>query len=426
MLSDLLTSVIILCFIYYGLSRPYIALCGVVWVDILKPQNLSFGFLAGKPLSLIITLFFFLSLLFNFKHLKSPNKKISTFLLVIFLCWMTLSTYYAQFQTLAWWKYDFVMKTLVLTIFIPFILDTRKKIDTFIATIIAALSYFLMVGGMRTFLGAGGYGDKLVYSSDGDGGITESSTLAMVSVMSIPLIIYLLKNTTIFLRSNYFKYILYALCFAALLTVIGTYARTGLIGLAVLGGLLFIKSQSKLKITMGLLVCILISIPFISSSWLERMNTIGAASEDSSAFGRIVVWRWTLDFVNEYPLLGGGFYAYKANAGELHRYIEFDETHVKDRQNGKDFHSIYFQVLGELGYIGLLIYLAIIFSCYRLNKHIITSSVDEWQVNLGRTLNVVLAVFCACGAFIGVAYTAWLFYLIGLSASIFNTVNQSR
>lgn len=47
-MRDLLVIIIILAFILPGLTRPYLAFAGYLWVDTVVPQGLVFGFLSGN------------------------------------------------------------------------------------------------------------------------------------------------------------------------------------------------------------------------------------------------------------------------------------------------------------------------------------------------------------------------------------------
>jgi len=424
MLSDILWFVVFVVFALAGIKRPYLALCCVIWIDILKPQDLSFSFLAGKPLSLIATMVFFISLLVNKKELSLPAKKGSTLLILVFMFWLTLSTYFAEFQVAAWIKHDYVIKTLFFSLFIPFVIDTRVKLEAFVGILVASIGYYAIIGGLRTFLGDGAYGELLVQSRAGDEGITETSTLSMIAVFTMPLVYYIYKNSIYASRIKFVKPLLAGLGFACLLTIIGTYARTGLVGLFVLFVLILYYSKHKIKIILAGIVIVIITIPFLSQDYLSRMGTLKNAEHESSALGRIVVWRWTLDYVKDRPFLGGGFSSYQANAGQLYRYMNSGDA-IRQRSSGKAFHNIYIEALGESGYVGLSIFLSIIFVCWRMNVQIMNKYVEgEWQAMMARTINIALIVYCVCGMFIGVAYSPWLYYFVGMSASLHNIKNR--
>ena len=92
------------------------------------------------------------------------------------------------------------------------------------------------------------------------------------------------------------------------------------------------------------------------------MSTIQAHEEDTSAMGRVGVWKWTLRFVAENPL-GGGFDAYRVS-----RIAETVQTRdggtVTYYASGKAFHSVYFEMLGEHGIPGMLMFLSMLTLTY--------------------------------------------------------------
>ena len=428
MLSDILWSVVILTFCIYGLSRPYIALSGVIWIDTLRPQNLSFGFLAGKPLSLFITALFFMSLALNFKDgFRKPIVKLPTFLLFVFMIWITITTYHAQFPASAWFKYDFSIKTMILASFIPFVIHKKNHLQTLLAILTVAIAYYLLIGGWRAFMGGGAYGTSLVQTSAGDSGITETSTLSMVGVFTVPLIYYISKHSVFAEKIAFFKPLSYLFMGSSVLTVFGTYARTGLVGLVVLIAYSFTQSKKKMRYVLIIPLIAILSLPFIPEQWTDRMSTITNASEEGSALGRIVVWRWTLDYAAENPVYGGGFNSYMANKGLLHLYHDEPGVSVDYRQNGKAFHNVFFEVLGEHGYIGLALYCSIILVSLLLNRKISKEdSIDGWARELAKTLNLCIVIYCVCGMFIGVAFSPWIYLFMGMSVALQNIVHHEK
>lgn len=428
MLSDILWVLIILLFALPGLKYPYIALCGVAFIDIVKPQTLSYSFLAGKPIALIITLVFLFSLVVNRKQLSIPRKKLSTVLLIFFMAWITLATYNAEFKVIAWLKYDYVIKYLFFSLFIPFVLNTRARVDTFIAVMVCSISFFTVILALKSVVGGAGYEQQYIFSTASNTGMTESSTLSMLAVFNLPFIVYITKYSVFKDKIPFIMPGAYFLGLTSLLSVIGSYARTGLVGIFVWLVMLLKQSKKKFKYIFVVIACIVISLPFVPDEWVDRMSTITTASTDSSAYGRIVVWRWTIDYVNERPILGGGFHSYLANAGQLDVYIEDEDMAISNADTGKAFHNIYFEVLGELGYVGLFIYLWIIYLVFSMNNVLQKDEKSlNWVVPLANAQKQALLIYCACGMFIGVAYYPWLFYLLGVVVSLdhINALNNS-
>jgi len=413
----------------YGLKSPYIALYTVLFVDILKPQQLSFGFLAGKPLSLAVTLVLLISLILNIKKLQTPRIPSITFVLLCFIGWITYTTSIAQFPGPAWFKYDYVIKTIVMTLTIPFILNNRLKVEMALCAIVAGVSYYVLTGGIRTALGQGGYGMPLVSTPLGDSEIAETSTLSMVAVFTIPLLLYIRNHSLFRDQIPFLKPLTLFLVACCILTVIGTYARTGLVGLAVLLFLYFFSSQHKVILALSSVVLTIGLIAFASDAYVSRMQTLENATEESSALGRILVWRWTIDYVSERPLTGGGFDSYIANAGQLHQYLQSGvDLNLKPNQP-KAFHNIFFEVLGEQGYVGLFMYILLIFRAWHLNWKLSRDCMAEPAPRaIATALHQVIIIYCVCGMFIGVAYAPWVFYFIGISSGLQNilAVPQKR
>ncbi len=418
MLSDILWIIIICIFSILGLKRPYIAYCCVIFVDILKPQNLSFSILANKPLSLIVTAIFFLSIILNFKQITLPRIRSITILTVMFMLWITLTTFYAEFQAPAWHKYDYSIKTIFFAIFIPFVINSKVKFQFLLITLAIAASYYFIVGGMTTAFEPTFYGKQLVRTRVGDSELAETSTLSMVCVMLLPVLLYLYKDSIFVERNRLFKPLFILIAFAALMTIIGTHARTGIVGLLILFLLVVIKTKHRVKIIFLASLVVLLTLQFATDAWLNRIGGLSSSNKESSAYGRIVVWKWTLDYVKYKPILGGGFMSYKANAGILHLYGNEDIEVDYKANSGKAFHNIYFEVLGEQGYPGLLIFGLLIFITLRINNRLAKNSSSEWISNAAKANNMTLLIFCGCGMFIGVAFSPWLYLLSGTAVAL--------
>ena len=101
---------------------------------------------------------------------------------------------------------------------------------------------------------------------------------------------------------------------------------------------------------MGMLIIAPALIMFMPQKWEQRMQTIETDDEDRSAMGRINAWEMSISLANDRPIIGGGFDCYTP------------ETYARYRPGtelGQGAHSIYFQVLGEHGWLALLVFVAV-------------------------------------------------------------------
>ncbi|MFN3920398.1 MAG: hypothetical protein ACK4JF_08970, partial [Methylohalobius sp.] len=81
-------------------------------------------------------------------------------------------------------------------------------------------------------------------------------------------------------------------------------------------------------------------------------------------------------------------------------------------------HSIYFEVLGEHGFVGLALFLAIGYSAWRSCKWVMQQTKARgdlrWLYDLASMLQVSLVGYFAAGAFLGLAYFDLYYNLLAL------------
>ena len=423
MVTDLLFTILIIIFMILGIKNPVVAISAVLWIDTVKPQNTSFSFLAGKPLSLILTIFLFLSLLVSFKKLKSPKNKSFLILMLSFMVWITICTFYAQFPHVAWIKYDVSIKTLFLILFIPFVINSRREFDFALAILTASSSLFIIMAGVKAAMGGGGYGVSLIGLQGSGFMYSEGSMLSTLAVCTIPLLTYLVNYSS--LKGDFiFKCFSYFVIFCALLTLIGTQARTGFVVLCLYILLVLYYSKSRLKFSLIVAVAAFVILPFVTDGFKNRLDSISAGTTtEKSAVGRIAVWRWTLEYVKASPIVGGGFYAYLANAGQLHLYSGKEGEVLISQKGAKAYHNILIEVLAETGYVGLCLFLLLIMQTLKINlrtakmtKRCNVENKSSYAFG-AKNLNVFLLLYCAGGMFINVAFYPWVYYIFALAVS---------
>jgi O-antigen ligase len=151
------------------------------------------------------------------------------------------------------------------------------------------------------------------------------------------------------------------------------------------------------------------------------MSTIETYNEDSSALGRIKVWQWTVEFIGSNPL-GGGFDAYMHNRIAAVASDGTVQYLPEGTLGGKAFHSVYFEVLGEQGIPGFIMYfLAIALTLLKLRalkKKWRNDAGMAWLAGLADALLTAIVVFLAGGAFVGIAYQPFIFYMLSLTVAI--------
>lgn len=416
-----------------GLKRPFIWVLAYIYIDIVVPQKIGWGLIQTFQLSLITFLAAFAGwLLLDSKF--GSRFTLRQGLIVALLLWCGMTTIGADFQDSAWEKWDWVWKALVFAAFLPLTLRTRLRIESAVMFIVLAVGTITINGGIKTVFGGGGYGE-LRMLVDENAGMYEGSIISTVAIAVIPLALWLARHTTLVPRGWITWAFTAGLVFACLLIPVGTSARTGLICIAVLGVLLLRSVRYRFLYMSAASLALMAAVPFLPASYLERMGTIAGYKGDQSASTRLVVWQWTIDYVKTHPL-GGGFDAYRANSFTYNtRVVTGDENNqqVEYREvteQGRAYHSSYFELLGEQGYIGLGIWLWLqllgLWHMEKLRRRFRRRDGDNssWQWGLATSLQQGHIVYLVGAAFVGIAYQPFVFMLVGLQCALWTYVKR--
>lgn len=403
-------------FLVLGTQAPFVISLGYVWIDTFRPQNVAYIILNQFPVSAVMGAAAFLAY-FVADRRSPPRPNMISIMQVMLPIWVTLTLIWAVSPAAAFEKWDWAFKTLVFAAFLPLVIRSSVQIEAFLQIFMLSLSATLVPYGAKIAISGGGYGRDLGIVA-GNSGLSEGATLAAAAVMTIPILLYLRKHAQLVPKIPWFRQIYLGLAVLAVLTTIGSFQRTGLVGLVVLGVMMTVKSRHKvLSIVVSVAAGIAIAY-FASNQWANRISTITTYEEDNSAMTRILVWRWTLDYILSHPL-GGGFDMYRINA-IYHGPSPRNPSGLVEY--GRAFHSVYFEMLGEHGWIGLALLLGLIIASLlalqgaaRRAKRVPGM---EWCVDLASAVQISLIILAVCGAFIGIAFQPLLHYLFAVSVSV--------
>ncbi|MBJ7443648.1 MAG: putative O-glycosylation ligase, exosortase A system-associated [Sphingobium sp.] len=435
-MRDLFFLAFLAIFFLMGLRRPFLLVAVYAYIDIVSPQRLSYFLLNSIPISAIA----FAAMVGAW--LVIDDKKDCRFsarqvLLLILLVWCGYTTATADFPAEALTKWNWVWKAIIAGIFLPLTLRTRLRIEAMTVVMILCASTIIINGGMKTALSGGGYG-VLNLMVDNNSGLYEGSIISCVAISLIPLILWLAKHGTIFSPDDWrVKAFCYCLCLACLLMPIGTEARTGLVCIVILAGLMLVRSPRRFVYGPLMLLAALVSIPFLPASFTQRMQTIENHQGDESASTRVAVWMWTLDYVKTHPG-GGGFDNYLQNSFTYFAQSEVGEGDAKRVERrlvtdkGRAYHSAYFEMLGEQGYFGFLLWALIHGICFIRTEMIRRmyrkrAGPDEaWIAPFALALQQGHIIYMIGSLFVGIAYQPFIFMMLALQIGLDTYLSRRR
>ncbi|ATD61344.1 putative O-glycosylation ligase, exosortase A system-associated [Janthinobacterium svalbardensis] len=400
-MRDILITIIILGSLPFILKSPAIGGLMWVWVSVMNPHTQAWGFATHLPFAFIIAIATMLSLVMTREPKSLPLTPVSV-LLLLFVGWMNVTAPFALLPEASWVQWNKVMKIMLMSFVIMMVIRTRRDIVRLVWVLVGSIGYYGVKGGIFTIRSGG---TERVWGPE-DTFIGDNNALALALIITIPLMYYLQQNTQ--KHRRWLRHGLTAAMLLSALAALGSYSRGGLLAIAAMGLFMWLKSERKLVLGALLGAVAPLLLAFMPERWAERMDTINTYQDDVSAMGRLNAWRMAWNLARDrFP--GGGFDV--SDAGIFARYAPNPmDVHAA--------HSIYFQALGEHGFVGLIIYLALGVATWRTAGAIIRRTRGQaelrWAHGLATMSQASLIGFAVGGAFLSLLYFDMPYYLMAV------------
>jgi len=396
---DALLFLIVFGSIPFMLKRPALGAIMFAWISLMNPHRLTYGAAYDFPFAALMTAVIVASLLMTKSERSVPRTPV-TITLLLFCVWMTITSVFALEPDVAWTEWNRVMKTLGM-IFLT-IAVLRSETDIKLMTVVVALSlgFWGLKGGVFTIKSGGG---SHVFGPD-NSYIGDNNALALALITALPLIWYLKLQV----RSKIIQLGLTGLSALTLVSAAGSYSRGALLAGGAMLTLLWLKSRNKVRMGIALALLAPLMYAVMPEQWFGRMETIDNYNQDESALGRINAW-WFAFNVAKSHFFGGGYRVF------THRQFAI---YAPDPLNHHAAHSIYFQVLGEHGFIGLALFVTFLFAGWRTGSRIIAHCRGredlKWASLLAAMAQASIVGYAVGGAFLTLAYYDLIYYIIAL------------
>ena len=388
-MRDLLLFVIIAALAIVALRRPWIGALHWTWLSVMSPHRFAYGFILTAPVAAVAAGSTLLGLLMT-KDRESPFKGAPPVILFVFMVWMTLSLLFGYDISDDYAQWDKVMKINFMVLVTLMLLRTKLHIISFVWVCAMSIALLGVKGGLFTILNGGSY---RVWGPSGTF-IADNNHLALAMVMTIPLLRFLQMQVS----SKLAKQVMMAVMILVAASALGSHSRGGLLALTAMTIVLWWRGRNRF---VGGIVIAFIAfnlVTFMPPEWLGRMDTIGNYEEDRSAMGRLTAWSTAWSAAFDHPF-GVGFNAARTELFAKYSNLEYG-TPVA--------HSIYFQILGQHGFIGLGLFLSLWGSTWvwaqRLRKEARDIPQARWCVDLAGMCQVALMGFLVGGAFLNMAH----------------------
>ena len=386
------------------LARPWIGVLVWSWIAYMNPHRLAWGIARDFPVAMTVGATTLLALLLT-RDRRPPPLTRETVVLALFTLWMVVTTFFALEPEAAGRQLEKVLKIQLFTFVTMMLIFTRERIHWLVWAIVLSIGFYGVKGGIFTLTTGGAHRVLGPYGTF----IGGNNEIGLAMIMVLPLMRYLQLQA----KRAWERNLWWAAMGLTGIAILGTHSRGALVGLAAMLAVLAWRTRRKLVFLLVVAALAPAAWDFMPEKWHARMETIERYEEDRSAQGRLNAWGFAFNLALDRPLTGGGFETFRPRWFALYAPNPY-KVH--------DAHSIYFEVLGEHGFVGLALFLLLgAFTWLKAGRiRRLTRRREEllWAHDLASMLQVSLVGYAVAGAFLGLAYFDLYYALVALTVML--------
>jgi len=412
-MRDILVLAIILGSLPAAFLNPFYGVLLWIWVAYFNPHRFTYGIAYTFPVAMVLAVPTIAGTLFT----KQRNKNVftrETVLLLILWSWFGITLFCATLNPLfsmhvAEGRDQLIIITKILLMIGLTVLLTNSPQRLRLLLLVTVFSFgALAVKG--ALFGVRTSGDFRVWGPP-DSFLADNNDFGLAQNIVLPLMFFMAGSES----NRWLRWALRVCFFASALVVLLTYSRGALLGIAAGMTFIVLKSRHKLLAGVALVLAAMAVLSFAPQQWQERMDNFFAGKLDQSANQRLVSWKFAWNVAEAYPITGGGMQCFTPEM-----FARFSKEPIPGGGLSSGPHSIYFQTLGEQGFVGLGLFLTLIATCVlslrKLRKLVRVSPPLQWIIPYANGLEGGFYAFLVSGAFLGRAYFDLFYQLVGCTA----------
>lgn len=408
--------------LYSSLRFVHISTMFWIWTALAAPSSFIFGFLTELPLNKIAVASACISMVVDRtkKRLFADSPFVFHTLLVIqgAISFTFGLTEIPRTYDLI----DRVVKVWILAIFIHLANRKREQIHSIVIAFTLSAGVHGVLEALKYIITFGSH--KVEPSPT----IGDNNYLAMVILMVIPFMLYLSKYAVVRVVKTGFT----VMALFSAIGLVATASRGGLVAGVILGGMILMRSKRK---AVGILVAFMLGTSLVvlaPSTWWDRMDTIKTAEHDGSFMSRVASWKMNTLVALDRPFLGGGYSSMedpKVFRDYLPQFGMLDFIPTDPPGGVLAAHSVYFEVIGDLGFIGFALFVCLLASNFysvRRIKMMCRGRADlDWANDLASAMQQSLVAYMVAGAALSAAYFELFYVMISVLSILRRSIAES-
>ena len=400
-MRDYIVLAIILGSVPAAFLNPFFGVLMWTWVAYFNPHRFTWGVAYTFPVAMALAVPTLVGTLFT-KHRNRNVFTRETILLLALWVWFGITLAHATLVPLlsmhvADGKEQLVIitKILVMTSFTILLTNSPQRLRLLMLVTAFSFGALAVKGALFGVRTGGGF---RVWGPP-DSFVADNNDFGLALNIALPLMFFMASAEP----SRKMRLLLRIAFLASALVVLLTYSRGALLGIATVMTVIVFKTRRKLLGGVALVLAVLAVLTFAPERWQQRMDNFFAGKLDQSAHQRLVSWKFAWNVAEAYPITGGGMESFTPEM-----FARFSKEQLPGGGLSSGPHSIYFQILGEQGFVGLGLFLSLIFACLlslrKLRKLARDAPPLQWVVPAANALETSFLAFLVSGAFLGRAY----------------------
>jgi probable O-glycosylation ligase (exosortase A-associated) len=391
---------------------PHIGAMLWAWLSFCSPEEYLFGFMTVLPLSKIVAILTLAALALQRDARRPYIDGVMAMMLALVAVGLISATFSLTPLAINWYLFGKLGKIVVLCFVVTMVITTRRRLQGLILATALGLAFNGADEGLKVLLTAGGH-HVLGVATMGD-----NNSFALAMLMCMPILLYLYQTSA----HPFTRFVLMTGEVLCGIAVVGTYSRGGFLGLVTFALGLIALNRNKLRNFVMVAISGLILLQFAPATWFQRIDSISTAGTDTSFMDRVTAWKVSILMALDRPFFGGGFHAVQDTSVYLHYGKDLARLSFIPgaplREFGMAAHSIYFEVLGDLGFVGLALFMAMlvlaIASCSTIRRRAKSQPDMGWMAELAGMLRLSLIVYLVSGAALSFAYFEGVYLLVAM------------
>jgi probable O-glycosylation ligase (exosortase A-associated) len=393
-------------------SRPFVGLLGLLAINIINPGELYplIDSIHAERLMAIVVL---ISFLLNHKTKFPPITR------QVLMLWgtMFLSIAFSVWRSATLSNSFGFGRTVIYHVLLANLVTSARRLKAFIVVFVLLIGYLSVStyfgGSIHHAMGV----DRLIGSTSSS---NDANALGATLVSALPLAVLLITSK----QMGGWRYVAGAVCSFCVFSIVFTASRSSFLALIVLTVAGAAWSNKRMLLIPTGAVLLLVVWVLMPAQYKDRYRTVESLQNDASYQHRVVAWHCAIQMFEDSPITGIGAGVFAVAAGT--KYWPSLPGH---RRAWLQPHSLYFQIISELGLLGTIAFGSLIFNIFRSNARTgrelsAVSDVPRWLQRVPVACSFSMFALLFLGYSAHSLYRSTWYMLAGITAATVNLAAQ--